>query len=98
MDENWCFYCQDKGHRAARCSKKPNTWKTPNNPFTAPKDTNPFHAHAASLEEQSNTSMTNKTIISQPASFKKWAINYFKGLSKEERNDVLNNMMINEDF
>ena len=63
MDKNWCFYCWNKGHRAARCWKKPNTHRTPNNPFTLLKDTNPFHACAASLEEQSNTSTTTETII-----------------------------------
>jgi hypothetical protein len=70
FDENWCFYCRDKGHRSARCWKKPgNKQSGPmRNPFTRPTTTNPFRARAAALEGFSDTASTAGTIISQPTS------------------------------
>ena len=44
MDENRCFYCRDKGHRATRCWKKPAKQQQNNIPSYPPKETNPFCA------------------------------------------------------
>jgi hypothetical protein len=100
FDENWCFYCRDKGHRSAHCWKKPaNKQSRPTgNPFTRPTNTNPFRARAAALEELSDATSSTGTIISQPNSSKEEIIQQFRMLSREDREGFLNDMMSTEDF
>jgi flagellum-specific peptidoglycan hydrolase FlgJ len=100
FDENRCFYCRDKGHRSARCWKKPNNRQpgSTRNPFTQPTTTNPFRARAAALENFSDTTSTTGTFISQPSSSKEEITQQFKALTKEDREEFLNDMMNTEDF
>ena len=51
MEENRCFYCRDKGHRFARCWKKPNNQRQTNVPSSAQKEMNPFPIRAATMEQ-----------------------------------------------
>ena len=55
LEENRCFYCQDKEHRAAKCWKKPNSQRQNNNPFTNSRETNPFRAQATTTEQIETT-------------------------------------------
>jgi flagellum-specific peptidoglycan hydrolase FlgJ len=100
FDENRCFYCRDKGHRSARCWKKPNNRQpgSTRNPFTQPTNTNPFRARAAALENFSDATSTTGTLISQPTSSKEEITQQFKLLTKEDREEFLNDMMNTEDF
>ena len=96
LEENRCFYCQDKGHRAAKCWKKPNVQQQTNNPFTSPRETNPFHARATTME-QTETANTTPPATAQTTTSREQVLSCLKNLSKEEYNDVLNKMMT-EDF
>ena len=91
MDENRCFYCRDKGHRANRCWKKP---AKPNNssPYP-PKETNPFCIRAATTEQAPVPSTNEREVTPREqitACLK-------KNISKEDYNNLLNEMMT-EDF
>jgi hypothetical protein len=68
------------------------------NPFMQPTTTNPFRARAAALEGFSDTASTTETIISQPVSSKEEITRQFRTLTKEDRNEFLNDMMNTKDF
>ena len=91
--ENRCFYCQDKGHRANKCWKKPNNQRQINIPSYTPKETNPFRARAATMEQVPVPPPTND----QETTPRKQITTCLKNLSKDEYNDLLNEMMT-EDF
>ena len=88
LEENRCFYCRDKGHRVARCWKKPNTQQCA--PFATLKDTNPFHARAATIKPVESTDTAPPT--TSPTA-QEQVLSSLKTLSKEEYNNVLNEMM-----
>ena len=94
MDENRCFYCRDKGHRANKCWKKPAKPQQNNPPSYPPKETNPFRARVANMQEASAPPpVTNQQEI--PARDQITAC--LKSLSKDDYNELLNKMMT-EDF
>jgi hypothetical protein len=98
FDKNRCFYCRDKGHWSARCWKKPTKqFKPMGNPFTRPMTTNPFQARAAILEGQDTTNSSDTNVTSQPACPTDEVTQKFKALTKQERDDFLNDV-INQDF
>ena len=84
MDENRCFYCRDKGHRASRCWKKPIR---PNNPR---KETNPFLVRMATTEQAPPPSST--TNQQEPPARERIAT-CLKTLSKDEYDELLDEMM-----
>ena len=86
MDENRCFYCQDKGHRANRCWKKPARPQS-NSP---PKETNPFHVRIATTE-QAPISLPDTNQQETPAHEQIAAC--LKTLSKDNYDELLNEMM-----
>ena len=90
MDENRCFYCRDKGHRANRCWKKP-TKPQSNNPSPYPlKETNPFRARIATTEQvQAPLSATNQ----QETPAREQIAACLKNLSKDDYDELLNEMM-----
>jgi hypothetical protein len=100
--ENRCFYCRDKGHRSARCWKKPaNKQNKPTgNPFVRPT-TNPFRARAAALEGLSDTispaDPTSQSTTLQSTSSREEMTQRFRDMTKQDRDDFLNAVM-NEDF
>ena len=89
MDENRCFYCQDKGHHATRYWKKPNNQRQTSNPPNTPKEMNPFRARAAVLEQAPAPPPTN----SQETNAHEQITTCLKNLSRDEYNDLLNEMM-----
>ena len=91
MEENRCFYCRDKGHRANRCWKKPNNQQQTNTPPYTPKETNPFRIRAAAMAP------TPPTTNDQGITAREQITMCLKGLSKDKYNDLLNEMMT-EDF
>ena len=93
MDENRCFYCRDKGHRANRCWKKPAKPQQTNLVSYSPKETNPFRARAATITEQAPVPLP----ANQEATTREQITAHLKGLSKDEYHELLNEMM-NEDF
>ena len=93
MDENRCFYCQDKGHRANRCWKKPAKPQQTNLVSYSPKETNPFRARAAAITEQVPVSPP----VNQEATAREQITACLKNLSKDDYNELLNEMMT-EDF
>ena len=86
FEENRCFYCQDKGHHMSRCWKKPNKQQQNNTP---PKETNPFCAWATTIEQ----TPVAPPIDSQGTSAREQITTCLKNLSKDEYNDLLNEMM-----
>ena len=91
FEENRCFYCRDKGHHTNKCWKKPtNQRNTP----PASKETNPFHIRATTMDQSLPTSPPTND---QNATPHKQITTCLKRLSKEEYNDLLNEM-ITEDF
>ena len=93
MDENRCFYCRDKGHRANRCWKKPAKPRQDNLPSSSIKETNPFRIRAATTEQAPVPLPTNQQEITTHEQI----TNCLKNLPKEEYNNLLNEMMT-EDF
>ena len=93
MDENRCFYCRDKGHRANRCWKKPAKPRQDNFPSPPIKETNPFRIRAATTEQAPAPLPTNQ----QEIATREQITSCLKNLPKEEYNDLLNEMMT-EDF
>ena len=94
MDENRCFYCRDKGHRANRCWKKPaKPQQTNPSPYPL-KETNPFRARATTTEQAPSPS---PTINQQEISACDQITTCLKNLSKDDYNKLLNEMMT-EDF
>ena len=93
MDENRCFYCRDKGHRANRCWKKPVKPQQNNLPFYSPKETNPFRARATTTEQAPVPPPTNQ----QEVTARNQITSCLKNLSKDDYNELLNEMMT-EDF
>ena len=91
FEENRCFYCCDKGHRANRCWKKPNNQR--NNAPPASKETNPFRIRAATMD-QTTAPPSNNDHGATPC---EQITTCLKNLSKDEYNDLLNEMMT-EDF
>ena len=91
--ENRCFYCRDKGHRANKCWKKPNNQRQNNaTPYT-PKETNPFRVRATAMEQVP----VPPSINDQGITPRKQVTACLKNLSKDEYNDLLNEIMT-EDF
>ena len=90
--ENRCFYCREKGHRVTKCWKKPNNQRQTNTPFNIPKETNPFHARAATIEQTQVPPVNDQDITA-------WEqiTSCLKNLSEDKYNDLLNEMMT-EDF
>ena len=85
MDENRCFYCRDKGHRANRC------WKKPARPQSnAPKETNPFRARMVTTEQVSSPP---PVINQQDAPPREQIAACLKTLSKDEYDELLDEMM-----
>ena len=93
FEENRCFYCRDKGHCANRCWKKPNNQRQNNTPPYTPKETNPFRVRAATIEQTPVPPPTNDS----GATPCEQITTCLKNLSKDEYNDLLNEMMT-EDF
>ena len=92
FEENRCFYCQEKGHHATKCWKKPNSQRQTHTPFNTPKKTNLFRARAAAMEQaQVPPANTQDTTAWEQIT------SCLKNLSKDEYNDLLNEMMT-EDF
>ena len=92
MDENRCFYCREKGHRANRCWKKPAKPQT-NPPSYSPKETNPFRARATTTKQ----APTSPPTIQQEVTTCNQITACLKNLSKDDYNELLNEMMT-EDF
>ena len=86
MDENRCFYCQDKGHRANRCWKKPARPQS-NSPL---KETNPFRVRIATME-QAPISLPDTNQQETPA--REQIAACLKTLSKDNYDKLLNEMM-----
>ena len=87
MDENRCFYCRDKGHRANKCWKKPA--RRNDSPSYPPKETNPFRARAATMEQA-----PAPLPVDQPETTAHEQITAsLKNLSKDDYNDLLDEMM-----
>ena len=85
MDENRCFYCRDKGHRANKC------WKKPVRPQSnTPKETNPFRARMATTEQVPGLSPTTKQQDTPP---REQIAACLKTLSKDEYDELLDEMM-----
>ena len=87
MDENRCFYCRDKGHRANRCWKKPAR-PQPNNPPR--KEMNPFRARMATTE-QALVPLPAANQQETPA--REQIAVCLKNLSKDDYDELLNEMM-----
>ena len=85
MDENRCFYCRDKGHRANRCWKKPV--KPQPNP---PKETNPFRIRIATTEQ---APIPSPTMSQQEAPAREQIAACLKTLSKDDYDELLDEMM-----
>ena len=85
MDENRCFYCRDKGHRANKC------WKKPVRPQSnTPKETNPFHVRMVTTEQvPSPPPATNQ----QDTPPREQIAACLKTLSKDEYDELLDEMM-----
>ena len=90
MDENRCFYCRDKGHRATRCWKKPAKQQQTSLPPYPPKEINPFRVRATTTEQAPAPPANETTPREQITAC-------LKNLSKDDYNDLLNEMMT-EDF
>ena len=88
MDENRCFYCRDKGHRATRCWKKPAKQQQNNLPSYPPKEMNPFRARAVTTE-QAPIPLANQ----QETTAHEQITACLKNLSKDDYNDLLDEMM-----
>ena len=89
MDENRCFYCRDKGHRANRCWKKPVKSQS-NNPSPYPsKETNPFCVRIATTEQAPNPPTTDQR--ETPA--REQLVACLKNLPKDDYDELLNEMM-----
>ena len=93
MDENRCFYCRDKGHRANRCWKKPAKPQQNNPSPYPPKETNPFRARAITTEQALAPLPSNQ----QEVTAHDQITACLKNLSKDDYNKLLNEMMT-EDF
>ena len=93
MDENRCFYCRDKGHRANKCWKRPARPQQTNLPSYPPKETNPFRARAATTEQAPVSLLANQ----QENTAREQITACLKNLSKDDYNELLNEMMT-EDF
>ena len=86
MDENRCFYCRDKGHRANRCWKKPA--KPQSN--TPQKETNPFRIRMATTEQ---APIPLPAANQQDAPVREQIAACLKTLSKDEYDELLDEMM-----
>ena len=86
--ENRCFYCREKGHRATKCWKKPNNQQRTNAPFNTPKEMNPFCVRDATMK-QTQVPPAN----AQDTTAREQITSCLKNLSKDEYNDLLNEMM-----
>ena len=86
MDENRCFYCRDKGHRANKC------WKKPARPQsnTPPKETNPFRVRIATTEQ---APLPLPTMNQQDTPPREQIATCLKTLSKDEYDELLDEMM-----
>ena len=89
MDENRCFYCRDKGHRANRCWKKPAKPRQNNSPSYPSKETNPFRVRATTTEQTSVPPPVNQ----QENATRDQITACLKSLSKDNYNKLLNEMM-----
>ena len=96
MDENKCFYCREKGHRANRCWKKPAKPQQ-NLPSYPPKETNPFRARAATMEQVSTSTPITLPANQPEASAREQITACLKNLSKDDYNELLDEMMT-QDF
>ena len=95
FEENRCFYCRDKGHHANRCWKKPNNqW---NDTPPAPKETNPFHIRATTINQALVPPVAPLSNNDQGTTPCEQITTCLKNLLKDEYNDLLNEMMT-EDF
>ena len=90
MDENRCFYCRDKGHRANRCWKKPAKPQQNNPSSYPPRETNPFHARIATTEQ---APIPLPTTNQQETSAREQIATCLKTLSKDDYDKLLNEMM-----
>ena len=88
MDENRCFYCRDKGHRANRCWKKPAKPQS-NNPYPS-KETNPFRARMATTEP---APVPPPTTTQQETPPREQIATCLKNLSRDDYDELLNEMM-----
>ena len=93
FEENRCFYCREKGHRATKCWKKPNSQRQNSTPTYAPKETNPFRARAMTMDQ----TPAAPPIDNQGMTAQEQITTCLKSLSKDKYNDLLNKMMT-EDF
>ena len=89
MDENRCFYCRDKGHRANKCWKKPARPQQTNLPSYPLKETNPFCTRATTTEQAPVPLSAN----SQKVTTREQITACLKNLSKDDYNELLNEMM-----
>ena len=96
FEENRCFYCCDKGHRASRCWKKPNNQRQNNVPHV-PKETNPFCIRAATIDQAPVLLTAPPSNNDQGTTPCEQITTCLKNLSKDEYNNLLNEMMT-EDF
>jgi hypothetical protein len=87
FEENRCFYCRDKGHHVNRCWKKPNNQR---NTTPAPRETNPFRIRAATMDQSLPVSPPTNDQNTTP---REQITTCLKNLSKDEYNDLLNEMM-----
>ena len=94
FEENRCFYCRDKGHRANRCWKKPNNQRNTTPPVL--KETNPFRIRATTMD-QTLTPPAAPPSNDQGSTPREQITTRLKNLSKDEYNNLLNEMMT-EDF
>ena len=94
MDEDRCFYCQDKGHHANRCWKKPAKPQQTSLISYPSKETNPFRARAATTTEQAPVPLS---VNQQEVTAREQITACLKNLSKDNYNELLNEMMT-EDF
>ena len=90
MDENRCFYCRDKGHRANRCWKKPAKSQQNNPSPYPPKETNPFRARMVTTEQVSSPPPATNQQDTPP---REQIATCLKTLSKDEYDELLDEMM-----
>ena len=89
MDENRCFYCRDKGHRANKCWKKPVRPQSNNSPPYPPKETNPFRVRIATTEQVPICPPTDQ----QETPAREQLVACLKNLPKDDYDELLNEMM-----
>ena len=90
MDENRCFYCQDKGHRANKCWKKPAKPQSSNPSPYPSRETNPFRARIATMEQAPASPVIANQ---QETPVREQIVTCLKNLSKDDYDELLNEMM-----